>query len=383
MPTDLRTTLRELTAQPRTEHPYLSVFLDWTPDSTGKRQSPVILEKELDKIAVRLHAEGRDLSGFNADRQRIMDYAEDEAPVDARGLAIFACHAEKVWIPLALHVAVGTKIAVDHYPHTFALAKVLNDHETYAVVLADGQESRLFVVTLDGAQAVGHTEAAEEIKRFDAGGQAQMIFQRRVDNLIKAHTKDIAETLSKIIKRYDVRHVVIAGNDSIKGIILNTLPDAIKEKMVDYVHLDVDSNIPEIMEVIEPIMQQVERRHKDAIITDLEGQMASKGGLGALGVVDAAMALSKGQVRTLIMDQNFGGAGGECSHCGMLRVGHRAKCPYDGADLQPVDLRESFTARACQQDAAITIVTDSKYLNRHEGVGVLLRYRDDEQARAV
>lgn len=383
MPTDLRTTLRELTAQPRTEHPYLSVFLDWTPDGTGKRQSPVILEKELDKIAARLHAEDRDLSSFNADRRRVMDYVNDEAPVDARGLAIFACHAEKVWIALALHVAVGTKIAVDHYPHTFALAKVLDDHETYAVVLADGQESRLFVVTLDGAQAVGHTEAAEEIKRFDAGGQAQMIFQRRVDNLIKAHTKDIAETLSKIIKRYDVRHVVIAGNNSIKGIILNTLPDAIKEKMVDYVHLDVASNIPEIMEVIEPIMQQVERQHKAAIIADLEGQMASKGGLGALGVTDAAMALSKGQVRMLIMDQNFGGAGGECSYCGMLCVGHRAKCPYDGADLQPVDLRESFTARACQQDAAITIVTDSTYLNQHEGIGVLLRYRDDEQARGV
>lgn len=383
MPTDLRTTLRELTAQPRTEHPYLSVLLDWTPDGTGKRQSLVILEKELDKIAARLHEQGRDLSSFNADRQRIMDYVHDEAPVDARGLAIFACHAEKVWIPLVLHVPVGTKIAADHYPHTFALAKVLDEHETYAVVLADGQESRLFVVTLDGAQAVGHTEASEEIKRFDAGGQAQMIFQRRVDNIIKAHTKDIAETLGKIIKRYHVRHVVIAGNDSIKGIILNTLPDAIKEKMVDYVHLDVASNIPEIMEVIEPIMREVERKQEAATIADLEGQMASKGGLGALGIGDAAMALSKGQVRTLIMDLNFGGEGGECSHCGMLRVGHRAKCPYDGGDLQPVDLREIFTARAIQQDAAIEIVTGSEYLNQHEGVGVLLRYRDDEQTRAV
>lgn len=379
MPTDLRTTLRELTAQPRTEHPYLSVYLDWTTDSTGKRQSPVVLENELDKIAARLREEGRDLNSFNADRERIMDYVNKEAPVDVRGLVIFACHAEGVWRQLTLHVPIATEIAADHYPHTFALAKVLDDYETYAVVLADSQESRIFVVTLDGAQAVGHTEASEEIKRFDAGGQAQTIFQRRVDNVIKAHTKDIAETLGKIMKRYDVQHVVVAGNDSVKGFILNTLPDAIKEKMADYVHLDVGSNIPEIMATLEPIMHDVERQQEAAIIADLEGQMTAKGGLGTVGVVDAAMALSKGQVRTLIMDLNFSGTGGECSHCGMLRVGQRAKCPYDGADLQQVDLREIFTARAFQQDATIEIVTGSEYLNQHEGVGALLRYRDDER----
>jgi hypothetical protein len=79
----------------------------------------------------------------------------------------------------------------------------------------------------------------------------------------------------------------------------------------------------------------------------------------------------------LIMGRNFESAGGVCPHCGALRAGHRQRCPYDGAELRPVDLREAFTARAIQQNSAIEIVEVSEYLDQHEGVGALLRYRDN------
>ena len=80
---------------------------------------------------------------------------------------------------------------------------------------------------------------------------------------------------------------------------------------------------------------------------------------------------------------SFGGAGGECPNCGMLRAGRREKCPYDGAELLPVDLREAFVARAVQQGADVQVIEASDYLAEHDGVGALLRYRDDEQARVV
>jgi peptide subunit release factor 1 (eRF1) len=61
----------------------------------------------------------------------------------------------------------------------------------------------------------------------------------------------------------------------------------------------------------------------------------------------------------------------------MLSAGQREKCPYDGAELRPVDLREAFAARAIQQNAAIEVVESSDFLDQHEGVGALLRYRDN------
>ena len=375
---DVQATLQTLAARPYTEHPFLSLYLDWVPDGNGKRQAPRIVEQELNRIADRVSEHGIDRERFNADRERILDYLARDAPEEARGLAIFACDAESVWVTLPLHAHVETTVAEDRYPHLFNLAQALDDYETYAVVLAEGQESRILLIGLDDIKQVGETEAPEKIKRFDQGGQAQMLFQRRTDNLIRAHTKDIAEQLGQIVARHEVRHVIIAANDAIKGIVMDTLPDTIKQKLVDYVHLDPTANIQAIMDELVPTMNQVEREQEASAVAELEEQ-AYPDGLGVAGVADTALALSKGQVRMLIMRRNFNSAGGECPNCGSLRVGRRANCPYDGAEMRPVELREAFTARAIQQNAAVEIVEASDYLDRHEGVGALLRYRDNER----
>jgi peptide subunit release factor 1 (eRF1) len=385
MATDVQSILQDLTAHPSTDHPFLSVYLDWVPDANGRRSSVMKLEEALADISGRFAGDAQRRDGFESDRQRVLDYANRDAPKDARGLAIFACSAEGIWQTLALQAPVETQVEVDRYPHVFQLARLLDDYETSAVVLAEGQEARIFVIALGLADQVGETEAAEKIKRFDQGGMAQMLFQRRTDNVIKAHVKDIAAELERVIQRYDVHHVVIAGNDSIKGTIMNTMPDQIKAKLVDYIHLDPNSSMKAILETVEPLIREAERRQEADDLAEMEMQMTAKGGLAAAGVADVALALSKGQVRTLLLTHTFGGPGGECPSCGTLRAGQRTKCPYDGAELLPVDMREAFTARAIQQSAAVQIVEASEYLEQFDGVGALLRYRDDQEraARAV
>jgi peptide subunit release factor 1 (eRF1) len=383
METHLQSVLQELTAYPGADYPFLSIYLDWTPDGNGKRSSVRMLEDELATVATRMAGDAAYRDALEADRQRIIDYLNNEAPKAARGILIFACHDQRVWTALPLQAPVATRIAVDRYPHTFELARLIDDHKTCAIVLAEGQEARIFVIGLHDAEQVAETEAAEKIKRFDQGGQAQMLFQRRTDNLIKAHTKDIAAQLEKVIARYDVRHVIIAGNDSIKGMVMDALTPAIRSRLVDYIHLDPNSSIKAILETIEPMLQAAERREEADLLAELEKQVTARGGLGALGVADTALALSKGQVQTLLMLQNFRGAGGECINCGMLRAGQRNTCLYDGAAMQPVDLREAFTARAVQQSADIQIIEASDYLVAHDGIGALLRYRDEQQSKAV
>ena len=382
MPTDLQSTLQALTAQPSTEHPYLSIYLDWTPDGNGDRHSIRELEEQLDVIGARLQERNADLDSFNTDRERIMEYVTTEAPVDARGLAIFACDAESIWEALPLQVPLETKIAEDRYPHVFDLARIIDDYETYAIVLADSQESRIWVVALSDVTQAAETEAEEEVSRVEVGGWSQARYQRHTDHVIKAHTREIADRLSRVIKRYDVQHVIIAGNDSIKGIVREMLPETIKEKLVDFINLDIDSNMQSIMETIEPMMREVEHEQEADDLATLEEQVGAQN-LGVAGVAETAMALTKGQVQTLIMHQDFHATGGECPHCGTLRPGLRPTCPYDGAEMQQVDLRETFTARALQQGAAIQVVEASEFLDKHEGVGALLRYRDTPQAETA
>ena len=286
----------------------MSLCLDWTPDGNGQRQAPRIVEQELNRIADGLNLPGDARAQFDADRQRIMEYLEREAPADARSLAIFACAAEGVWEALPLQAHMETELAEDRYPHLFGLAHALDDNETYAVVLADGQASRIMVISLDDIRSVAETKAPEKIKRFDQGGQAQMLFQRRTDNLIKAHTKEIAAELGRVIDRYDVRHVIIAGNDAIKGMVLDSLTNPIQARLVDYINFDPNANMQELMEALTPIMRQVEHDQEAAALAELEEQHYPDG-LGIAGLADTALALSKGQVRMPLMRRDFAGRG--------------------------------------------------------------------------
>ena len=383
METHPQSVLQQLAAYPGADDPFLSIYLDWMPDGNGKRPALRILEDELAAISERMAGDATYRDGFAADRERIMTYLNREAPKDARGMAIFACHTQGVWMTLPIQATVETAIVVDRYPHTFQLARLIDDHEPCAVVLAEGQEARIFVLGLDYAEQIAETEAAEKIKRFDQGGQAQMLFQRRTDNLIKAHMKDMAAQLEQIIATYDVKHVIIAGNDSIKGTVMAALTAPITDRLIDYIHLEPNSSMKVILETVEPMLDEAERRQEADMLAALEEQATALGGLGALGVAETALALSKGQVQTLLMLQSFNGSGGECVNCGTLRVGQRAACPYDGAEMRPVDLREAFALRAAQQSAAIQVVAASDYLAAHEDVGALLRYRDEPQAKAV
>jgi peptide subunit release factor 1 (eRF1) len=381
MTQELQHTLEELTALPSTELPFLSIYLDMAPDGSNTRQGLIILEQELRRLADRYEAHTPEQASFEADRARILDYVRRGVPDEVRGVAIFACHGAGVWRTVELQIRLDTEISVDRYPRVFHLARLVDDYETCAVVLASGQNASIVVFALDRVTPAASTEAPEKIKRFQQGGTAQMMFQRRTDNLIKAHIKEIGARLAQVVERYNVAHIVFAGNDSIKGIVLDTLDEHLKARILDYVALDPRSNLGAVREAIAPLLEQAERQQEQSDLDALADQLATVGGLAVAGKADTALALSKGQVRTLVMLHSFGGTGGECTTCNTLRAGDRSRCPYDGGEMRPVELREAFLARAMQQGSRVQIVRSSDLLDQHEGVGAMLYYRDDELAK--
>jgi len=377
MPSAVRSLLRELAAVPYTDAPFITLYLDMVPDGTGLRQSLQVLERWFDDEASKYSGEPALRESFEADRQRILDYVNVDLDTDVRGVVIFACSAANVWGAIPLQVQVETKMVNDHYPHVFDLARLDDDNETSAVVLATGQEAHILLIGLSDIETVAESEAPDVIKRFDAGGAAQMLFQRRTENLVKAHMRDIGKELDRLIRRYDVRRIVFAGNDSIKGIVKGELPDNVKAEMLDYINLDPNSDLNTVRAAVDPIFEKAEREQEANDARVLEDRVATKGGLGVAGVADTAMALSKGQVHQFIALQSFQDEGGECKNCGMIRAGEPSRCPYCGGEMRRINLREVFALRAVAQDAEIQMIEESDFLSQHEGVGALLRYRDD------
>ncbi|KAB8145065.1 hypothetical protein F8S13_04330 [Chloroflexia bacterium SDU3-3] len=379
MATDLHAALRQLAATSG-EGPILSIYADWGQTDSGQRPARRQIEQELERLLAEQSLHGEAHEQARQQLGQIMGYLDTQAPADATGIAVFSSPDQQLWQALPLHAPVQTSVALDRFPHLFQLARIADDNETYALVIAEGQEAQIFVIAYNQPEHVAATEADEKIKRFDQGGQAQMLFQRRTDNVIKAHIKDLAQELGQVIERYGVEHVILSSNDAIKGIVLDTLPKHIQDLAVAYINLDPHADMASMMATITPLMTDVERQKEQQIATELENEVGADA-RGVAGTAATALALSKGQVRTLVMQASFAGSGRINPSSGFLFAPGYLSDPYDGTPLSEIDLREAFVFRALQQGADVEIVEESAYLASNDGVGALLHYRDDVQAK--
>jgi peptide subunit release factor 1 (eRF1) len=372
--------LHALSAEPRSEHPVLSVYLDWSVDQSGKRQALMILDQELARHGAGLETRGPRRNSFEADRERIARYLSGEAPPEAKGIVIFACDARQIWVTIPLVVPLATEIAVDDYPRLYQLAQLLDDRETYAVVLAEGQQAQLYVMTLEALEQVEQTEARERVNRTEVGGWSQRRYESHTAFTIQLHVNEIAAALQQVVDEHDARHVVILTNDSIRGQVRQGLPAQLHERVIDMAAYQHTDDPAQLFGRLEPLMHEAERQQEAELIGRLEEQLATKGGLAFGGEASVTQALLKGQVDTLILDASYaGGEGGECPTCGMLRAGQRQNCPYDGSELQPVDLREGLVRHTLRQGGQVEIVTAAATVQQHGGVAAILRFRDDVQ----
>jgi peptide subunit release factor 1 (eRF1) len=369
--------LQTLAAEPRSEHPILSVYLDMSVDNTGQRQALRMLEQELERLAGEIDLRGEARESFAADRERLMQYLDSEAPADARGLVVFACNASRIWVAIPLLVPVETAVAADHYPHVFQLARMLDDYETFVVALVEGQEAAIYALGLEGMEEVERTVASEKINRVMVGGWSQLRYQNHNDHVIRSHMRDLATTLQQVMSDAQSNHLIIAGNTAIKGTLLETLPQPLHEQLVEYMPYERQADAEQLFRQLEPKMQEVERQSEAELLARLEDQLATVGGLALAGEAAIAMALSKGQVDTLLVRPDLRGMAGECPTCGLLRPGQRDNCPIDGSPLQPIELGEALVIHTLRQGGKVEVCSHEEALREQGGVAALLRYRDE------
>ena len=53
------------------------------------------------------------------------------------------------------------------------------------------------------------------------------------------------------------------------------------------------------------------------------------------------------------------------------------KCPYDGSELNPVEMREALVLGTLRQSGSVEIIGLEGALDKHGGVAAILRFRDD------
>lgn len=352
--TPLREQLDRLASFEATDAPVISLYLDMRPDQHGRDNYDTFLRKAFADRARGLSGESR--KSFDRDVERITSYLGADVPSSANGLALFACAANGEFFE-----AVQLSVPIDQHslfvaavPHLYPLARLNDQYPRYAALLVDTNAARLFVFGL------GATETQREVRnvktrKTSMGGWSQARYQRHVSNFHQQHMKEVVDVLDRVVREESIGNVVVACDPVTMPLLMEQMPKHLAEKVVDVVHLDI--NTPEhrvLSETLETMRQRDAENDAEQVTRLLDAWRA--GGLGVVGPEATLDALSKAQVEELL-------------------IAATPSLLQEVNDLSQERLAEELVTKAQQQSARIRFVENPELLAEVGGVGALLRFK--------
>jgi len=340
---------------PESKDTYISIYLN-------RYDFKQFLDKRIREC--RSVLKGNLLKNFNA---TIKDAEEIIKKTSKNNIAIFASYTHDFLKDISLPVEVENILVVDSSPYIRPLARILDEWESFSLVLVNSNYAKIFSITL-GKVDDTKSLSSDIINKHKKGGCSQARFNRLRKGAINAFLAEVAESLQK---RSDEK-IIIAGPGTIKKQFIEMLPKNLKEKIVDV----IDINIKDEMELLKKstyLIFEKEKRESIQAVRDLKNEIL-KDGLATYGLEDTLKAVKNGQVELLIIEKNYKQSGWICEKCQAVEKGIKKVCPYCGNKTSVVDILEEILEFAERTNAEIEF-TDDEEIKALGHVGAILRYK--------
>ena len=299
--TPLRDQLEKLAAFEAQELPFLSLYLNLTPNQQGRDNYDIFTRKVFAERRKAFQPRTAHEASFNRDVDRITAYLAEDVNRSTSGVAIFACAgANEFFEAIQLQAPVDEHwLFVGPTPHLYPLAQAVDRFPRYAAVVTDTNHARILVFSL------GEVEQRREVtgvktKRTSVGGWSQARYQRRAENFHLHHVKEVVETLNRIVTDEHIPHVIIAGDDVVVPLVKEQLPQTLIDKLVDTVQLDVHVAEDELLRRTLDALHQKDAETDAELVQEAIGAWQGNG-LGTVGPEGTLQALTMGQVDQLLI----------------------------------------------------------------------------------
>lgn len=379
----LAPTLRDLaTRSPSLDAPVISLTLDWRPageapgrdpapeprrserrsaaDESGSswRPSWAEMDRQVQALAESLGPRGAAFDSVTADLARIRDYLDNELDPAAKGVAIYACSAADIFVPLALGLPMPTRLAVGPTPALAALTRLREDNPTYAVLVADQQTAYLSLIDQAVIDRSVTVEGSGYPRKQMQGGPSQRRFQARAEERIDAFARGVAEEVQRTLDDNAVSMLIVAGDEVITSALDAVFDQRVRDRIIASIRLDIEASPRQVLDATLPLAEEAERKHEDADVQTLRDAVGADG-RGAAGPEDTLTALQAGQVLTLILNDDFTAPGWADYSLPLYGVGDVPRehpAAGDLANLVPIALEEEMIRLALASGAEVQIV---------------------------
>jgi peptide chain release factor subunit 1 len=355
--------LDQLAALESSPFPVVSLYLNLQPDQRGRDRFDPFLRKELGERLRTYEANGPQRESLNRDCERIREFVSELDP-SANGLALFASSGIDLFEALQLAAPIPEhRLSVSDQPHLYPLARILDMYPRYAVLHADTNVSRIYVIAANLVERRRQVEGAKT-RRTKMGGWSQARYQRHIDNYHLHHIKEVVQTLGAIVRSDDIKSIVIAGDDVAVPMVKDQLPKELARRVVDIIKVDDHAAERELFEAAIEVMREKDRMNdRERVEALIDAYRAS--GLAVVGVEPTRLALERGQVDELVIAATPNG----------LRA--RNARANEGQLERTAEERvaDELVAKARQTSANVRFIEDASLVAAIGGVGAHLRFK--------
>ncbi len=296
-----------------------------------------------------------------------------DAPFSETSRALFVCWALDFSESHDLPIAVATDVRVDSSPYVRPLAEMQDEHEDFAVVVADNRGASVYLVSA-GEMEQGGRVRGDVKNRVKKGGWSQKRYARRRDKELERYATRVAEELDALHAESPFERLVLLGQDEAMQAVEHALSNPMRARVVGKDSIDVNDD-ESVVETAAEALYEAEERAEEQRLWEAIREGYLSGGLAVAGATRTLDALAAGRVEELLVSRDATLAGVRCRVCEHLAHGTPATCYACGAsDLFEVDLVNELVELAAQTSAAVEFADAFPALEEVGGVAALLRY---------
>lgn len=357
--------LRKLAGMISPDRAFLSIYLS-RPDSFEK------MERRINNVKKLLKGNSDEYKHFEENLKLIENYFQKN-PMPSGSMCVFACWLLDYIEIIPLNVPVEDLLWIDSSPYILPLAEIQDEYENFAVVVADNDRARIYIVTS------GRAESEKKIRgnvknHVKVGGWSQQRYERRRDKQMHHYVHEIIGKLEDLERKEDFRRIILVGSRETINEIHKSMPKHLLEKVVGEKAIDLGKTDRFIDKEIFDLFIAEERKSEINLWKKIKAHYM-RGQLAAVGMEEVIKLANMGRVEKVIVNRNIKLNGIRCRECEGLFPGKHEKCPGCGSDsLFEVDPLNELIEILASTSAEVDLADEIPELSEVGGIAALLRY---------
>jgi len=313
------------------------------------------------------------------DIQRVQEHLRTPSSLPpTQGIALFACEGLGLFEAVPLPVVHRSRLAVDASPLVRELASVEDEFGRLLTVVFDRTSARFFEVTAyQTSELAGLRADSTRGKRFhgdqDGPGWGEHTYNNRIRQEKQRHLEAIARELFAIDRRHPAHGIVLAGTGSDAGAVEPFLHTYLVERVIGTARLNPKDATPALVHAATlAVREEYERDEERALVGEMQDGVGT--GWGINGTTPTLKALSRGQVRSLLVNADAAQPGFRCGDSGRLALTER-ECRGEGTPVPVLDVVDDAIEEALRQGVDVNVVYEPQARDAIDGLAALLRFR--------